>query len=89
MGSRAGVESHGVVGCDQLSRPTGDPAQPAALDDFEIDGFAYGRSVADWKVPECDVAAGWSRDFWRTIESEMEILGPSAPEMAIPGAWVF
>jgi hypothetical protein len=57
--------------------------------DLELDGFTYGRSVADWKIPECDVAAGWSRDFWWMIESEAEIPGTSTPEMTMPGAWVF
>ena len=58
-------------------------------DDLELGSFTYGRSVADWKILECDVAAGWSRDFWRMIESKMEIPGPSTPEMKMPGAWVF
>jgi hypothetical protein len=58
-------------------------------DDLELDGFTYGRSVADWEIPECDVAAGWSRDFWWMVESEMEVPGTSTPEMTMPGAWVF
>ena len=56
---------------------------------FEIDGFAYGRSVTDWKIPECDVVAGWSRDFWCMTESEMEMAEIPTPEMAMPGSWVF
>lgn len=60
-------------------------------DYLELDYFTYGRSVADWQIPEYiyDSVLCSFQDFWSMVEWEMEIADISTPEMMMPGAWVF
>jgi hypothetical protein len=56
-------------------------------EDLVFDGFTYGRSVDDWRLPDQDLVARSLGEFWEMVEIETRIW--ETRQKAMPGAWVF